>query len=84
MENQSVSGIFNCGTGNTATFQDAADITSKALNIPIKTVPFPEVLKGKYQKYTCADLTALRNVGYTKTFNDFKNSATSYLKQLNS
>lgn len=84
LENRRVSGIFNCGTGGTATFQDAADITSKALNVPIKTVPFPEVLKGKYQKYTCADLTTLRNAGYTKTFNDFKNSATSYLKQLNS
>jgi ADP-L-glycero-D-manno-heptose 6-epimerase len=81
-DNPEKSGIFNCGTGLTASFQDAARITSYILNVPIKTIPFPEILKGKYQAYTCADLTSLRNVGYQKEFTSFKNAAVNYLKAL--
>jgi len=58
-------GIFNVGTGTARTFNDAAKVVG-AKSIEYK--PFPDVLKGKYQPYTCADLTRLRNAGYTKSF----------------
>ena len=63
-DNPGKSGILNCGTGSTTSFQEAARITSKTLNVPIITIPFPEILKGKYQVYTCADLTLLKKAGY--------------------
>jgi ADP-L-glycero-D-manno-heptose 6-epimerase len=78
-ENKNISGIFNCGTGRTATFQDAAELVSSQLNVPIEEIPFPDILKGKYQSYTCADLTSLRSVGYKKEFTSFKDAAFDYI-----
>lgn len=83
-DNPDKSGILNCGTGSTASFQDAARITSKVLNVPITTVPFPEILKGKYQAYTCANLTSLKKAGYQKDFAKFEIAATNYLQSLTS
>jgi ADP-L-glycero-D-manno-heptose 6-epimerase len=79
-ENKNISGIFNCGTGQTATFQDVADTVSNQLNVPIEEIPFPDILKGKYQSYTCADLTSLRSVGYKKEFTSFKDAAFGYIE----
>jgi len=79
-ENKNISGIFNCGTGQTASFQDAADMVSSKLNIPVERTPFPDILKGKYQSYTCADLSLLRSVGYKKEFTSFKDAASSYIE----
>ena len=49
------SGIWNVGTGNPTSFMDVA----KSFNVPIDTIPMPDILKDSYQKYTCADLTKL-------------------------
>lgn len=79
-KNENISGIFNCGTGQTATFQDAADVVSVEMNVPIEKIPFPDILKGKYQSYTCADLSSLRSAGYKKEFISFKDAASSYVQ----
>jgi len=79
-ENENISGIFNCGTGRTATFQDAAAVVSTKLNVPIEKIPFPDILKGKYQSYTCADLSSLRSVGYKKEFASFEDAASNYIE----
>ena len=68
-DNSHISGIFNCGTGKAESFIEIA----KALNevysdAKIEYIPFPETLKGKYQKFTQADLTNLRKAGYDKEF----------------
>jgi len=34
----------------------------------ISYIPFPDQLRGKYQSYTQADITALRNSGYAEPF----------------
>ncbi|MDR0234181.1 MAG: ADP-glyceromanno-heptose 6-epimerase [Zoogloeaceae bacterium] len=34
----------------------------------LEYVPFPEALKGKYQAYTCADISRLRAAGYAEPF----------------
>jgi len=49
------SGVWNIGTGNPRSFLDVA----KEFDVPIETIPMPEILKDSYQKYTCADLTKL-------------------------
>ena len=49
------SGIWNVGTGKPTSFMDVA----KSFNVPIDTIPMPDILKDSYQKYTCADLTKL-------------------------
>ncbi|MAH61127.1 MAG: ADP-glyceromanno-heptose 6-epimerase [Legionellales bacterium] len=58
------SGIFNVGTGQTASFMDVANLISPN----VETIPFPEHLKGAYQDYTCADLRALRRAGFQHQF----------------
>jgi len=47
------SGIWNVGTGQPRSFMDVA----KEFNVPIETIPMPDILKDSYQKYTCADMT---------------------------
>jgi ADP-L-glycero-D-manno-heptose 6-epimerase len=58
-------GLANAGFGKSRTFNDVA----KALmtvhgECPIEYIPFPADLEGRYQHFTEADLTALRELGY--------------------
>lgn len=79
-----LSGIFNVGTGRAQSFNDVAEAVinacRKAAGQPalsraellaqgaIQYIAFPDALKGKYQSFTAADLTALRGAGYTAPF----------------
>lgn len=49
------SGVWNIGTGTPKSFMDVA----REFNVPIETIPMPEILKDSYQKYTCADTNKL-------------------------
>ena len=80
LNNPKVSGIFNCGTGNCRSFKDIADIFSKRYpDAKITEIPFPEALKGKYQKYTQADLTNLRSTGCDVQFTGLEQGVNAYL-----
>jgi ADP-L-glycero-D-manno-heptose 6-epimerase len=62
-------GLFNVGSGRSRTFNDLA----RALIAPlvrgeIQYIPFPESLGGKYQSFTEADITRLREAGYDRPF----------------
>ena len=62
-------GIFNVGTGEPRSFNDAARIIIAQLGAgAIEYVPFPEKLAGRYQSFTQAELSALRNAGYSDPF----------------
>ena len=89
------SGIFNCGTGRAQPFNDIAltvvnslgntnfsleEAVSKGL---IEYIDFPAALKGKYQAFTQADLTALREKGgYEGTFRTVQEGTSSYMEYL--
>ena len=78
------SGIFNLGTGRSQPFNDLAAATVNACRAAegkpkqslaelvdaglIRYIPFPDALKGKYQSFTEADISALRQVGYQAPF----------------
>ncbi len=73
------SGIFNCGTGQERSFMDMAHIfTTLHSNCHINTVPFPDHLKGKYQAFTKADVTKLREVGYENPFLSLEEGMQAY------
>ena len=57
-----VSGIFNVGTGTARSFASIAESIAQAHQAKVTCIPMPEKLKGQYQTYTCADLTALNSV----------------------
>jgi ADP-L-glycero-D-manno-heptose 6-epimerase len=63
------SGVYNVGTGQARTFNDVAKITIARLGSgAIEYVPFPKSLAGKYQSFTQAEVSSLRNAGYTEPF----------------
>ncbi|MES2635196.1 MAG: ADP-glyceromanno-heptose 6-epimerase [Pseudomonadota bacterium] len=91
------SGLFNLGTGRAQPFNDVATAVVGALHAgttaPVDTdlavaqglieyVPFPDALKGKYQSYTQADLTALRAAGCDHEFADVQTGVRQYMKAL--
>ncbi len=78
-----VSGIFNLGTGRSQPFNDVANAVINAVGKgSIKYVAFPEQLKGCYQSFTQADISALRKVGYSADFKTVEQGVTEYIRWL--
>jgi ADP-L-glycero-D-manno-heptose 6-epimerase len=95
-DNPEKSGIFNLGTGRAQPFNDVAlavvnslqpgaidmslgQAVSKGL---IEYIGFPDALRGKYQSYTQADLTALRAAGCDHAFADVATGVKAYMTKL--
>jgi len=77
-------GIYNVGTGRAETFNVVAQaVTDWHKEGEIEYIPFPEHLKGAYQSYTQADISELREAGYTKDFLTVKQGVARYLDWLN-
>ena len=82
LDNPQTSGIFNVGTGLARSFNALALATINCVRVAenrpalsletallegvLHYIAFPEALKSKYQVYTCADLTRLREAGYNE------------------
>jgi ADP-L-glycero-D-manno-heptose 6-epimerase len=57
-------GVVNAGTGASRTFNDVARALMAVHGpVPIEYTPFPADLEGRYQHFTEADLTGLRQLG---------------------
>ncbi len=82
LENPSVSGLFNVGTGTARTFKDLAKATFAALEKPekIEYIPTPEQIREKYQYYTCANMEKLRQAGYDKPFTSLEKGIQDYVQ----
>jgi len=77
------SGIFNCGTGKAESFGDLARATVRHYpGTPIVEIPFPADLEGKYQAYTQADLTNLRQAGCDHRFRSLADGVAAYVRVL--
>ncbi len=97
LEHPEQSGIFNLGSGRAQPFNDVALSVVNALRDDhnaldlqgavnaglIEYVPFPDALRGKYQCYTQADLSALRSTGCDHVFADVTSGVTQYMQALN-
>jgi len=67
------SGIFNVGTGQSRSFNEVANtIITRIGTGAIEYVPFPENLSGRYQSFTQADLSGLRDAGYGEKFSSLE------------
>lgn len=79
-----ISGVFNLGTGLSQSFNDVANaVITWHQKGEINYIPFPDKLIGRYQSYTQADISALRQVGYAKTFHAVEQGVKQYLDWLN-
>jgi len=92
-------GIFNVGTGRARAFNDLALATINSLRAAEDRPPltletallegvlryceFPDSLKGKYQVYTCADLTQLREAGYREPMLTLEEGVQRYIGTIN-
>jgi ADP-L-glycero-D-manno-heptose 6-epimerase len=85
LANRQSSGIFNCGSGSATSFLDVANsMLPYYPDARIVEVPFPAHLKGKYQEYTCADLTRLRAAGCELRFKPAAQGIADYVRILQS
>ena len=76
-------GIFNVGTGRAQTFNELAQaVIAHAGHGEIRYIPFPEHLKGRYQSFTEADISALRAAGYDRPFLDVATGVARYMAWL--
>lgn len=82
LDHKSVSGLFNIGTGIATTYNDVAMCVSEAVKRPCKIdyIDMPNNLRSQYQNYTCADLTKLRSVGYSKEMTSAKDGIRDYIQ----
>lgn len=79
-----ISGIYNCGTGRAESFQAVADaVLSYHKKDEIDYIPFPDHLKGRYQRFTQADLTKFRKTGCPIDFKTVSEGTTEYMQWLN-
>lgn len=78
------SGIFNVGTGRSQPFNDIARaVIAWHGRGELEYVPFPDHLRGRYQSFTEADISALRAVGYDKPFRTVEQGVELYMEWLN-
>lgn len=83
-QNPDKSGIFNCGTGRSQSFNDIAkSVIAWHKFGEIEYIPFPEHLKGRYQSFTQADISLLREIGYSKEFKTVEQGVKAYLDTIN-
>ena len=82
LENPSVTGIFNVGTGTARSFKDLAKATFSALDRQpsLNYIPMPKTLRDKYQYHTCADMTKLHSAGFSETFTSLENGIKEYVQ----
>lgn len=84
LDHPNKSGIFNLGTGRSQSFNEMADAVISWHKTGKKNyIEFPEHLKGFYQSFTEADISALRGAGYTQEFNTVEQGVHQYLDWLN-
>jgi ADP-L-glycero-D-manno-heptose 6-epimerase len=98
LEHRELSGIYNCGTGRAQSFNDVAravvngvrsgrgeaelslrEMVTEGL---VEYIPFPPQLMGKYQSFTEADLSRLRDAGYDEDFMSVERGVGSYVAHL--
>ncbi len=81
IENRSVNGVFNLGTGQARSFNDLVAATFSALDLKpeIRYIPMPETLRDKYQYFTRAEMGKLRSYGYTRPMTSLEDGVKDYV-----
>jgi len=84
MDHTEKSGIYNLGTGKSQAFNDVANAVLKYHGKgKLEYIPFPDHLKGVYQSFTEADISALRKMGYQAPFLSVEEGVKVYMDFLN-
>ncbi|MEO8572459.1 MAG: ADP-glyceromanno-heptose 6-epimerase [Pyrinomonadaceae bacterium] len=81
MENET-GGLFNAGSGRMNTWNALAGAIFSSLDLPknVEFIDMPEHLRNKYQYHTLADLTRIRDAGYTAETTPLNEAVDDYVK----
>jgi len=84
LDNPSTSGLYNCGSGQARSFLDLTRAVFAALGLPerIEFMPMPEDLRGKYQYFTEAEMSKLRQAGYPHAPTSLEDGVAAYVRWL--
>lgn len=98
LDNPSLRGVFNCGTGRAQPFNDVArtvvatlrelqgeeplDLAGMIAAGVLEYIDFPQALVGKYQSFTQCDATRLRAAGYAAPFATVETGVARYVRWL--
>lgn len=76
------SGIYNLGSGVASSFNQLAEATFKACNIPVNInyIDTPEDIRDKYQYYTCAQMDKFLKTGYVIPFYTLSEGISDYVQ----
>ena len=79
---RSAGGLYNIGAGLDRSWNDLARAVFAALDMPsrITYVEMPDVLRGKYQYRTVADITRLRGSGWKREATSLEDAVADYVR----
>jgi ADP-L-glycero-D-manno-heptose 6-epimerase len=79
-----VGGLYNCGTGQSRSWNDLARAVFAAMGREprIEYVDMPETIRDKYQYDTQADIARLRQAGYADEFTPLEDGIAEYVRWL--
>ncbi len=82
LDNDDVSGLFNCGTGKARSFADLARAVYAALDLEaaLEFIDTPEDIRDKYQYFTEARMDKLRAAGYQKPMTELEDGVAQYVR----
>jgi len=82
LNDPSIVGIFNVGTGNPNTWNELANAVFDALNKPrnITYIPMPKYLRKNYQYFTQAKMDKLHNTNISVNFTPFRDAIKDYVQ----
>jgi len=82
LNNKTINGIFNVGTGQARSFKDLAYATFKAMDLKpnIVYIDMPEAIRDRYQYFTQAKMEKLQKTGFRKTFFSLEQGIADYVQ----
>jgi ADP-L-glycero-D-manno-heptose 6-epimerase len=81
-QNPQVNGVYNLGSGQARSFKDLAQAVFAAAGTPTRIDYFdmPEAIREKYQYHTQADMSRLREAGYTAPMTTLEDGVGDYVR----
>jgi len=82
LDNPKVNGLFNIGTGTGHTWNDLVKAVFAAMQMEpnIEYIDMPDAIRNQYQYYTCADMSKLKQAGYSKEPTPLEEAVKDYVQ----
>ena len=82
LENRQSNGVFNIGSGSASTWNELAAAIFRAMGKEerIEYIDMPDSVRNRYQYYTCANMSKLRNSGYCRPITSLFEAVDDYVK----